>query len=736
MKALIISLAILAGSAFAQVTIPAQEPAKPQPLLKQEEQEPEQVFRINTKLVQIDVVITGKGNAHVDDLKEEDFELSVDGKKQSLSYFRLVKIPVNTTATEEKPKKNTLATTALPPTTGAINVVTPEQVHRTVAFVVDDLGMSFESTHYAREALKKFVNTQMQDGDLVGIIRTGKGMGALQQFTTDRRLLLTAIEKLSWNPWSRDMMPRFGREPATPVQVNDSNEVDQAGRNSLQQLEAMRETIFTVGTLGAVNFVVRGLRELPGRKMVVLLSDGIRLVNREPVGSRSTSPTSNSQVVDSLRRLTDLANRSSVVIYALDTRGLQTLQADASADFSEMTQEEVTNQQRQNAQDFFDSQSGLISLAQGTGGFALLNNNDINRSVTRVMKDNESYYLLGFDPDDEQFNPKSRSQFHNIKVKVKRPGVQVRTRAGYYGIPETATPEKPKTQTEQILHALYSPFGARDLSLQMTSIFYNTEKGGSFVRSYLHIEPDKLTFTEAPNGEKHLKLDIASFTFDENGKAIESAGRTFEMEFDQKRFAIISKLGLLYQNDTPIKKPGAYQFRMVLRDPASEKLGSAGQFINVPDLGKNRLALSGLTLLGRANTPASAAPNATAATTARADGASGDDPLPTPSVRRFAQNGVMEYWGIIFNPQLDKQTNKPQLSMQVEIYRDGKAIFQSAAREVDLVGQPDLKRIVCGGELKLNGLSGGDYLLHLIVTDSLTKQKYSHADQWMDFSVR
>ena len=718
MKALIISLAILAGSAFAQVTIPAQEPAKPQPLLKQEEQEPEQVFRINTKLVQIDVVITGKGNAHVDDLKEEDFELSVDGKKQSLSYFRLVKIPVNTTATEEKPKKNTLATTALPPTTGAINVVAPEQVHRTVAFVVDDLGMSFESTHYAREALKKFVNTQMQDGDLVGIIRTGKGMGALQQFTTDRRVLSLAVDKLTWNPFSRDMIPRFADPNAVAGESEDA-------RDARERSQEFRDTVFSVGTLGAINFVVRGLRELPGRKMVMLLSDGFKLFDKD---------RNNSQVLDNLRRLTDLANRSSVVIYSIDTKGLQVLGPTAADNTSGMSAQQMTEQYSKMSQANFESQDGLVALARETGGFAILNNNDINAGVNKVMKDNESYYLLGFDPDDEQFEVKYRNKFHAIKIKLKRPGLQVRTRSGYFGIPETLAREVPKTREQQFLHALYSPFGARDLNLQMTSFFFNSDKGGSFVRSLLHIDASKLTFAPGENGEKLAKLEIVTFTFDENGKTIENRGHAFTMRFDEARYQMALKQGFTYQHDTPLAKPGAYQFRMVIRDATAEKLGAAGQFINVPDLTKNRLALSGLTLTGRLLPDPAAPPPAQTATPPPA--AANDETQPTPAVRRFARIGAFEYYAIVFNPQLNRPTNQPQLTMLVEIYRDGKAIFQATPRPVDLTGQTDLKRIVCGGQISLDGLPPGDYLFHLIVTDPLAKKKYGQAEQWMDFTVR
>ncbi|HMV50413.1 MAG TPA: VWA domain-containing protein, partial [Blastocatellia bacterium] len=238
---------------------PAQQPAQTPPGQSQDPaQDPDSVVRINTQLVQIDAVVTdGKGN-HVDTLTEDDFELFVDGKKQALTYFRLVKLAEAKTPEPTSGKGN--AKDSLPPAGMPTRSLAPEEVKRTIAFVVDDLGLSFQSTYFAREAIKKFVREQMQEGDLVGIIRTGRGAGALQQFTSDKRVLYAAIEKLSWNPYSRDMMPNFGG--------NDPNDQrSQEAREAEARFEDFRETVFSVGTLGALNFVVRGLRELPGRKM-------------------------------------------------------------------------------------------------------------------------------------------------------------------------------------------------------------------------------------------------------------------------------------------------------------------------------------------------------------------------------------------------------------------------------------------------------------------------------------
>jgi VWFA-related protein len=250
----LLSLLVLVGwslpaSPFAQQTNPQ---VKPTPTSKSGEpttqtSEQDNVVRITTQLVQIDAVVTDRKGNHVDDLKEEEFELLVDGKKQPLTLFSLTKLKRDAAPAAVKPKEAAPSKTAAPTSMPTRNLE-PEKIARTIAFVVDDLGLSFESTAYTRAALKKFVDQQMQDGDLVGIIRTGRGLGALQQFTSDKRILYTAIDKLTWNPLSRDMIPRFGVNDPGAVAGEDA-EARQARQDAQNRFDEFRDTVFSVGTL-------------------------------------------------------------------------------------------------------------------------------------------------------------------------------------------------------------------------------------------------------------------------------------------------------------------------------------------------------------------------------------------------------------------------------------------------------------------------------------------------------
>lgn len=154
----------------------------------------ETVVRITTQLVQIDAIITDKKGQHIEDLSEDDFELTVDGKPQQLTHFKLVRLVEPKRSGPSESKGKTPALTSMP--TRRIEV---EKVRRTIALVVDDLKLSFSSVAFAKDALKRFVAEQMEEGDLVGIICTGKGVGIYQQFTSDKRILYAAIDKLRFN---------------------------------------------------------------------------------------------------------------------------------------------------------------------------------------------------------------------------------------------------------------------------------------------------------------------------------------------------------------------------------------------------------------------------------------------------------------------------------------------------------------------------------------------------------
>jgi len=440
----------------------------------------EHVIRITVNLVQVDAVVTDKKGKPVTDLEAKDFEILQDGKHQKITSFSFVRTQAGPAAPRGSPTPADRNAPLAPPA-----ILKPSQVQRTIAVVIDDLGMSWESMASARQALKRFVDERVQPGDLVAIVRTGAGMGALQSFTTDRRQLYAAVERVKWNPLGRGRISAFGNA--------DDNDPAQAG------IEDFRQQVFSVGTLGALNYVISGLRDLPGRKSVVLVSDGMKIFDKDGYSDR---------VRDALQRLTDLANRAAVVIYTVDARGLPTLSIGASEHVDASRPQAIAERQLDRHKEYFDSQDGLHYLARETGGLFFHDSNDIAGSLGKALEDQQGYYLLGYAPTEATFN----KNFHKIQVRLKQPGLQVRSRTGFLGIADSEARPAPHSRQQQLAAALTSPFTSGAVHLRLTTLFSNTPKAGSYVTSLLHINCKDLKFVEQPDGWQMAKVDVLLIT--------------------------------------------------------------------------------------------------------------------------------------------------------------------------------------------------------------------------------
>jgi VWFA-related protein len=608
---------------------PVGPPPQQQPSPEIQKPDADDVVRITTNLVQVDAVVTDKNGKVVTDLSPEELQIFEDGKEQKISSFSYV--VTETPVAEGRPARTAVLDKNAPPVPTAR--LKPENIRRTIALVVDDLGLSFESAHYVRRALKKFVDDQMQPGDLVAIIRTGSGMGALQQFTSDKRQLYAAIERVKYNLNGRANIGAFA-PTESPSEGEMGPEIDKANEDTDQ----FREDLFAVGTLGAVSYVVKGLRELPGRKSVLLISDGIKLF-------RTGDPNRNVRIGERVRRLVDEAGRASVVIYTMNASGLQTTGLNASDSTSGSVATGPPNllqilQTRSNI--LADQQSGLAFLADETGGIAIHNYNDLSLGILRVLEDQKGYYLIGYRPDQATFDSRTGARkFHHLTLKVKRQGkFNVRMRNGFYGVTDQQRPAM-RSLAQQLFGALTSPFGATGVRLQLTSLFGNDAKAGSFMRAMLHIDARDLSFTDEPKGMHKSIFDLLAITFGDNGAAIEQNGRTYTLVMSDESYKRALRQGFVYNVIVPIKKPGAYQLRMALRDTNTERIGSVSQFIEVPDVKKNRLTLSGVILKGVA--PQIGADQAKDGRVASSEGAEQTNPEWSAAVRHFRPGMMIEY---------------------------------------------------------------------------------------------
>lgn len=696
-----------------QQTPPAQSQPAPSP-----QQGEEEVVRITTNLVQVDAVVLDSNGKPVTDLRPDEVQIYEDGRPRKITNFSYI-----------ADTGGRAGAAAPSPTTGATPPpfrLRPEDVRRTIALVVDDLGLSFQTIHSTRRALKKFVDEQMRPGDMVAIIRTSGGVGTLQQFTSDRRQLYAAIDAVKWFGLDRSGPTPF--EPIdTPTPGAKGPEVDA----KKAEQEGLREDLSTVGTLGSISHVVRGLRELPGRKTVVVISDGIRV-------NDDADPARDTRTGRALRRLIDQAARASVVIHTMNASGLQKVSASAAdslANSSNLSGARDAGQMGDlisgRAAAISARQAGLSLLAEKTGGTAVHNSNDLSAGIRRVTDDAAGYYLIGYQPDEATFDAKTgRRLFHKLSLKVTRPGkYRVRMRDGFFGVPEDEAGTPQGTPRDQIAAALLSPFGASGVRVQLTSLFANDAKAGSFTRSILYVDANDLTFKEEAGGWRTATFDVVTVTFDEAGNVVDQLSRTDALRVRDEAYRQVVKYGFVYYAVLPVKRPGAYQLRTVLRDHESGRVGSAGQFVEIPDLKKRRLALSGLVVDASAAGPP--------AVEQEREGAQPQtDPRAGEAVRHFKTGMVMRYGFVIYNARLDKDTRSPRLQVQARLFRDGRPVFTGRVQPFALNTPPDLSRLAAGGSITLGAdMPPGEYLLQVTVTDLLADEKHRAASQWIDFEI-
>jgi VWFA-related protein len=707
----------------------------------------DQVVRISTDLIQIDVTVIDKNGKSVPGLVADDFEVYENGEKQNLSgaYFMTRSMGGATIGGTPASVTRNAAT----PGSTTVTQLSPGSVRRTIAIVVDDLNMSFGSIYYARRALRQFVEQQMEPGDLVAIIRTAGAVGALQQFTSDKQLLLAAIESIRWNPLTadadalasvgqtpQDISERFRVESDHVSQIGGQ---DESGRknlvhpsltqskardyNDLKNANQFEAGLYAQASLGTMRYLIQGMNDLPGRKVMFLFSDGMQ-ISSDTVKSRS------SYVYDMLQELVEFANRSSVVVYTFDTRGLKSMSTSASDSSYEIIDGHRAQKERLRLEDFKANQEGLTYLAKQTGGQALLDSNDLNGGIQRSLDEQSGYYLLAYVPNSESFDP-ARRRFNKLEVKVRRPGLKVAYRSGFFSTPPASTDVAIAGSQRDLIKALTSPFASNQIALTSNSLFAEEDAGGTYIRSFLHIDAKSLSFSDAPEGWKTATFDIGAVAFGNNGVAVEQKEAEYTIKAKGPTFDAMIQKGFVYVLIVPVKKPGVYQYRVAVRDKATGKIGTAAQIVEVPDLTKRKLTVSSLAV---ENVSMSIWQNIAAGKVG-----SGPGQIQVPStllydtvLRQFKAGTVLRYGFEVYNAR-PSGDSMPKLETQAQILQNNAVVIEGNVNNVNLSNQTDPKHIrVSGAILLKDTLQPGDYLLKLTVIDRGGRQT---ATQILPFSI-
>jgi VWFA-related protein len=651
------------------------------------------VFSISVDLVQIDVTATDSDGRHVTDLTPEDFIITQDYKPQEITSFSLVRVkdPVEVRSPVYQPAAPDEAAASVP--APATMEYRPDQLRRVVALVVDDLGISFPGMYYVRNSIRKWVENEMQPGDLAALVLTSKGVGTLQQFTGSREMILNATENLYYNLSGR-VGPDICQDNTAQLEVSlpgDLSQIPSGGEHRRQ---------LTLASLGSVQYVLEGLMNLPGRKSMILFSEDLWMNFDQVVDL---------EVQDKLQALIKDANRSAVVIHVIDSRG-------------------VVGDLQCSQDDLIYAQAGMVTLTNGTGGRFEQGRNDIDGALEDTVRDGDSYYLIGYQPNEELIEEmrSGKPKYHSINVKVKRPGVHVRTRSDFLGTPNL--PPEPKTHSERVEHALYTPFATGDLPVRLTALFSQTRSGASRINALVHFDADKLSFGEDEEGWRKTNVELVAALFDVDGQQLDFAARNLTLTAKGESYQEMMQNGVVVSMHVDVEKSGMYQLRVVLTDIETGRMGTASHYVEIPDVRKGRLALSGIALAANRTSPDNDGNNI--------DGqVIGRDVKGTPAVRIFQPGQTITWAYQVLNAETGTD-NKTELETQTRLFHQGTAIYISDTAEISLKPDGASNRMIGIGRMQLKKIVPGEYALQVIVKDKGEENRPRMATQSIDFSIQ
>lgn len=580
---------------------------------------PSITFQVEVNYVDVDTVVTDEQGNFVSGLTREDFEVLEDGKPQKIDIFSMVEIPVQKAA---------------PLTIGDRPVTTDSQSNRqpftgrVYVIVLDDQDISALRTSHVRRSARQFVEQYLGANDMAAVIYTSGRTDASQEFTSNRQLLLAAIDKFVGRRLRSLTLERLDSYYQTLALASSDQQAsgdqpqqsDPGGHSRMSDPTEFERGFRAIGVLDTLKSTAEFLASVRGRrKAVIFFSEGIDYPVTDVFGSQNAS-----DVIRATQDAITMAARSNVNYYTIDPRGLvgmtsefMEMQGSGAPELAggpPMRTGSVTggtgpfNAHTELMHELMLTQGSLRELAEQTGGIASVNMNSLTTAFDRIVQANSRYYVLGYYPPT---HPRD-GRFHKIQVRVKRPGLKVEARRGYASprgrtaeerkrdeaakrAREAKRPDSDNTSTA-LREVLSSPMQQSGLSFTVqAAAFKNTPKEASIALA-IELDGDRLPF--GPANEKGLftnKIELSFYGLSDQGKAFSGTRTELDLGLKPETRDRVAAVGVRV-NPRISLAPGRYQVRIGAHETVRGQTGSVFYDLEVPDFRKEKLMMSGLLL--------------------------------------------------------------------------------------------------------------------------------------------
>jgi VWFA-related protein len=535
------------------------------------------VFRGGTELVLVNVVARDKSGALVRGLTKDDFLVLEDGKPQSIERAEFEQldrspaeqseaVPVERSETPPAAQGAAAPGASEASASSAARSAAPQKAsgvsfhdRRLVVLFFDLSSMQPEEVTRAVSAARTYVS-QLTASDLVSVVSLSATWRVLQDFIADRESLDRVINRLDPNAGLGFDEGSTGDADGTADNgaafTPDETEVNIF--NTDRRLEALRALADALG----------GIDE---RKSVVYFSSGMSqtgLENRVQI-----------------RAVIDHAVRANVAIYAADARGLQAMVPGGEAQIASVRGNQAfTGQSMSNQYDrMAGSQDTLTTLSEDTGGRAFLDSNDLGRVFKRVVEDTSVYYVLGY----SSTNTLKDGKYRHITVQVKRPGVSLEYRAGYYA-PRDFAHSKREDREQQLMDALQADLSPTDLHVYVAAAYLRKADTRFYVPVSVVVPGSDVPFSRAAT-EDRATLDVLGVVLDEARRPVGRIRDTVKLRLEGTSEG--RRKTIQYQTAFELP-PGTYRLRVAVRENEGGAIGTFESLLTVPDVRRDTLKMS------------------------------------------------------------------------------------------------------------------------------------------------
>lgn len=560
----------------------------------------EPIFRTETALIEVEVRATGRGGRPVGDLEQKDFTILEEGHQQEIAAFEYVPPPPGAEqATTVAPQRETA------PAPGAPARMTEAPREETLIYIASRVGERQKKHTY--EAIKEFIETNLLPGVRVSL----EGL----PFTSDKQTLLTMLDRMV-NEGGKDGIPRFVNVAAASADEQIATITAYTGITTPSYLSTNPATAHTTrlhlerALVQDYTGLINQLSVYPGKKILVVFSRGLRF---------------DAENAMYWRQLAAAAMRARVVMHAVDVRGLVAMPRDSDAygddskgsggDASQSTlaaeldeplpgtvpsglppfpRPELADKPF-NLRDLQFSQQGLMSLVEGTGGKAVVNDNNLGAVFSNVIAEIGGYYVLGYYPRETE----QRGRFRDIRVEVDRPDVKLSFRDGYFEGKEFSKLSSVEKR-RALERVLYSNDMPNEIPLKVGYEFFRGEDGRPLAAYSVGINASSIPTTQTKKG---AEIDLVMLA------RAESAGADRVPFGDEQSLQLIFKpaefkrmqddaTAMLQFPSAMRLPPGAFRWKFVVGDLLTGRMGAFQLAVEVPEF-VDEPSPSSLLLTGR-----------------------------------------------------------------------------------------------------------------------------------------